>query len=276
MSTTMTTPTDGFHFVVDKDGPVTSVRLNRPQKRNAMNVAFFEGLRRVFDPLNLDRDCRVVLLGAEGSTFCAGLDLMAVASLPVVNMTDQSAANRADLLAYVKPWQEAINAVERCRKPVIAAVQGPCIGGGLDLVAAADIRLASADAVFSLREAAMALIADLGSLQRLPGIIGQSRTRELAFTARDVDAAEAQAMGLVSRVFDTPEQLLRGARELADRIARQSPLAVQGSKDVLNHSRDHGVEAGMHYALTRNSAMIPNEELLEALQAFMERRPPMF
>ena len=159
---------------------------------------------------------------------------------------------------------------------MIAAIHGGCIGGGLDLASACDIRLASRDAFFSLREAAMAMVADLGSLQRLPLIIGQGLTRELAFTARDVPAEEAKEMRLVNHVYDDQDAMMKAAREMAEQIAAQAPLAVQSSKQVLNYSRHVSVEDGLHYAVIRNSMILPSGELLEAMQAFMEKRKPKF
>jgi enoyl-CoA hydratase len=159
---------------------------------------------------------------------------------------------------------------------VIAAIHSHCIGGGVDLISACDIRLATADAVFSIRETRMGIIADLGTLQRLPHIIGHGWFRELALTGRDFTAAEALQMGLVTRVCDNQEELYSEARVLAGQIADCPPLTVQGVKDVILYSRDHGIESGLKYVAQKNTAALPSEDVVEAVTAFMEKRKPVF
>lgn len=261
---------------VVKNEHIAEVYLARPEKRNALDGDLFLALPQVFSQLDQDRDVRAIIIAGRGKSFCSGLDLTATMAIPGFDFSEQTPQNRLDLVAFVRKWQEAMNVVERCRKPVIAAVHGACVGGGLDLIAACDIRLASKDAYFSLREAAMAMVADLGSLQRIPRIIGEGWTRELAFTARDITAEEAKEMHLVNRVFADHAALLDGAREMASMIASRSPMAVQSSKDVLNYSRYTTVEEGLHYAVVRNSMILPSPDLMEALQAFMEKRSPRF
>jgi enoyl-CoA hydratase len=263
-------------LVCEIDQHVAYLYLNRPQKRNALDPGFWDALLKHFEELDLIREVRVVIISGKGASFCAGLDLTALADIPAFDFGDQTPANRMDLVVYVRRWQNALTAIERCRKPVIAAIHGACIGGGLDLISACDIRLASQDAIFSLREAAMAMVADLGSLQRLPLIIGQGLTRELAFTARDVTASEALDMRLINRMYPDQEILLAGARAMAQEIANRSPLAVQSSKEALNFGRHLSVEQGLHYSLVRNSMILPSSDLLEAFQAFLEKRPPNY
>ncbi|MEM1010407.1 MAG: enoyl-CoA hydratase-related protein, partial [Myxococcota bacterium] len=242
-------------------GAVAWLTLQRPEKKNALHPSFWPECVEMFSALDQDPQVRAVVISAAGDSFCAGLDLNAAMSLPFLEMGAQTPRQRIDFAPHVRLWQEAFTAIERCRKPVIAAIHGACIGGGLDLAASCDIRLCAQDAVFSLREAAMAMVADLGSLQRLPLILGQGLTRELAFTARDVDAQEALHIRLVNRCFPTKQQLWDGALQMAEQIAAQSPLAVQSSKDVLNYSRDTSTEHGLHYAATRNAMIMPSEEL---------------
>ena len=261
-------------LLVEHHEKVAWVYFNRPKKGNAVHPHLLESMGATLRELALDPQVRCVVLAAKGSMFCSGIDLTALQDVAEMDEGDLAPHRRANLLLHVQPWQDAVDAIERCRKPVIAAVQGACIGAGLDLVAAADIRLASADAFFSLREAAMAMVSDLGSLQRLPHIIGQGLTREMAFTARDVSAEEALRMHLVNRVVPNHEQLAEQARQLAEDIARQPSLAVQASKDVLNRSRGMSVQDGMHYALVRNSAILPSADLRDALTAFRQKRQP--
>ncbi len=263
-------------LVCEREGHVAFVSLNRPEKRNAMDLGFWDAMIPLFEDLDLDRSVRSIVLSGRGKGFCSGLDLTSLAEIPVMDLSHQTSANRMDLVSYVKKWQEALTVVERCRKPVIAAVHGVCIGGGLDLISACDIRLATENAVFSLREVAMAMVADLGSLQRLPLIIGQGLTRELAFTARDVSAQEALDMRLINRMYSDQESLMAGAKEMAEMIASRSPLAVQSSKETLNYSRHVSVEDGLHYAVMRNTMIMPSGDLLEAFQSFMEKRKPEF
>ncbi len=263
-------------FELEKKGAIAELYLNRPEKRNAMGLDFWEELSSIMVELDQDEEVRVVIILGRGKMFSGGLDLSSIPNIPSFNLSEQTPEGRLALVRYVEKWQDSLSSIERCRKPVIAAVHGGCIGGGLDLIAACDIRLASSDAYFSLREAAMAMIADLGSLQRLPLIIGQGLTRELAFTARNVSADEALQMHLVNHVYPDRETLITEARQMAERIAQVSPLAVQSTKEVLNYSRDKTVEAGLHYALVRNSMILPSGDLLEAFQAFMEKRQPKF
>jgi len=159
---------------------------------------------------------------------------------------------------------------------VIAAIHGWCIGGGLDLASACDIRLASADAKISLRETKIAIVADLGSLQRVPTLIGQGLTRELAFTGRDIGAEEAKAIGLVNHVYADKDALWAAADALAAQIAANAPLTVRGVKQVLDYSRDHSIDDGLNYVAAWNSAFMASEDLGEAVAAFMNRREPTF
>ncbi len=169
-----------------------------------------------------------------------------------------------------------MTAIEKCRKPVIAAIQGHCIGGGVDLTSACDIRIATKDAIFSIRETRIGIIADIGTLQRVPYIIGQGWFRELALTGRDWSAEEALKMGYITRLCENSNALFEEARKLAEEIANLAPLAVQGIKDVVNYSRDHGVHQGLEYVAQKNAALIPNEDMIEAVSAFLEKRKPRF
>jgi enoyl-CoA hydratase len=265
----MTTDT---HFRLEQTGHVARLTLNRPAQRNAMDMVFFETLKAHFQALDADPEVRAVVLDAEGKSFTAGLDLVAVSS----QFGHPDAAGREALRLKVLELQAAMDAVENCRKPVIAAAHSHCIGAGVDLLSACDIRLASADAVFSIRETRMAIIADLGTLQRLPHIIGQGWFRELALTGRDFSAAEALQMGFVTRVLPHREALATAAMELAAEIAALPPLTVQGVKEVANFSRDYGTVAGRQYVAQKNAAALFSDDLMEAMGAFMEKRKPSF
>jgi enoyl-CoA hydratase len=260
------------HFKIEQDEHIAWLTLNRPAKRNVMGAAFFEELSARLAKLDRNPVVRVVVIKAEGKSFTAGTDLNEAASLLSGEGADQRENTRIKILAL----QAGLTAIEKCRKPVIAAVHSHCIGGGVDLISACDIRLATEDAVFSIRETRMGIIADLGTLQRLPYIIGQGWFRELALTGRDFSAAEALQMGLLTRVCDGRKTLYAEAKKLATQIAECPPLTVQGVKDVILYSRDHGIESGLNYVAQKNTAALPSEDVVEAVTAFMEKRKPVF
>ena len=259
-------------FRVEKEGHIAWLILDRPQKLNAMTQAFFKEIKDHFTAFDADDDIRAVVIRGEGDHFTAGLDLVDAASL----VSDDSTPGRETLRLKILEWQENISMIERCRKPVIAAVHGHCIGGGVDMLCACDVRAASKDALFSIRETRIAIIADLGTLQRLPHIIGHGMARELALTGRDFTAKEALENGFITHLCEDHESLIKTARELALEIASCPPLATQGVKQVMIHGRDHGVHPGLEYVAQKNAAAIYSEDLMEAFAAFMEKRPPVY
>jgi enoyl-CoA hydratase len=262
---------------VDRTDHIAEVTLVGPGKGNTMGPDFWCELPIVFGELDADPQVRAVVLAGEGEHFSYGIDLPAMMPSWSGLMTDGAlAGSRTEFLHEVRRLQDSVSSVAACRKPVIAAVSGWCIGGGVDVIAAADIRLAAADARFSVREVKVAIVADLGSLQRLAGIIGEGHLRELAFTGADVDAERARAIGLVNDVYQDREALLAAARELAGTIAANPPLVVQGVKDVLNTAREPRTADGLRYVAAWNAAFLPSHDLGEAVQAFFERRPPKF
>ncbi|WP_028324647.1 crotonase/enoyl-CoA hydratase family protein [Desulfatirhabdium butyrativorans] len=264
--------TTEFPIRMDIDGHVASIVLNRPEKKNRMGLDFFPTLETLVQKAEAEPDVRAIILRAEGSVFTAGLDLMEAGAL----LTDASASGRETLRKHILKLQQSFSALEMCSKPVIAAVNGPCIGGGVDLISACDIRIASDDAYFSIRETRVAIIADLGTLQRLHHIVGYGRAAELALTGRDFTAKEACEMGLLSRCLPDPSALMEAAGQIAADIASLSPLAVQGVKDVLRFSRDHDIATGLAYVAQKNAALLLSEDLMEAFAAFSEKRVPQF
>jgi enoyl-CoA hydratase len=264
--------TDTSNFKVEVDDHIAWLTLNRPDKRNTMGHAFFEEIEMLFDGFDRDPDIRVVIIKAEGKSFSAGTDLEEAAKLLGQGSADGREHMRKEILAL----QQSFTQIEKCRKPVIAAVHRHCIGAGVDMICACDIRMATADAIFSIRETRMGIIADVGTLQRLPHIIGQGWLRELALTGRDFTAQEALQVGLVTRICDERPELYKEAENLAAQIAACPPLTVQGTKEVINFSRDNSVEAGLQYVAQKNAAALPSEDLVEAFNAFMEKRAPVF
>jgi enoyl-CoA hydratase len=263
---------DISQFNVEIDAHVAWLILNRPEKRNTMGTNFFKELSERLENLDKDSEVRAVIIKAEGKSFTAGTDLEEAGSLLSGQAADQREATRKKIMRL----QEGITAIEHCSKPVIAAIHSHCIGGGIDLISACDIRIATEDAVFSIRETPMGIIADLGTLQRLPDIIGHGWFRELALTGRNFTAAEALQMGLITRICENRDSLYAEAKNLAGRIADCPPLTVQGTKEVILFSRDNGIDAGLQYVAQKNAAALPSEDVVEAVTAFMEKRKPSF
>jgi len=266
---------------IEVDGHVATLWLDRPEKRNAMGPAFWSDLPVAMAAIGSDPEIRAVVVAAKGPHFSVGLDLVAMSGLvgPSGNSSGApaSAAARAkSARAEIVRLQASVTAVAESPLPVIAAIHGYCIGGGVDLAAACDIRLASADAVFSVREAKVAIVADIGSLQRLPHIIGKGHVAELAYTGKDITAARAESIGLVNQVSDNSDAVLAAAREMAAEIAANSPLAVQGTKAVLAAGEDRSVADGLDYVATWNAGFLASDDLTEAMAAFIEKRPAVF
>jgi enoyl-CoA hydratase len=263
---------------IEKADGIAEVVLMGPGKGNALGPDFWREMPEALRELDADESVRVVLLRGEGTHFSYGLDIAAMLETlgPLLTGDNNLASERTKLLQLIGRMQGATEGLARCRKPVLAAVHGWCIGGGIDLIAACDFRYCSREAKFSLREAKVGIIADLGALQRLPRIIGEGHTRELAYTAGDFDAERALRMGLVNEVFESPEALLAAARATARKIADNPPLVVQGAKQVLEYCADKSVEDGLRYVAVWNAAFLQSNDLTEAFAAFMERRPPRF
>lgn len=257
---------------------VAHVLLDRPRRGNAMGTDFWKEIPGVFRALDADDAVRAVVLSAEGKHFSTGLDLQEVMTdLGPLIMGDQNLAKqRTALMHKIIDLQQSFNAIEQCRKPVIAAIHGRCIGSGLELACACDIRLCSEDAIFSLREVRLAIVADLGGLQRLPHIVGQGHTRELAFTGRDITAAHAQRIQLVNAVYPSPQDALSAASLMASEIAQNPPLTVHGVKHTLNQGRGQRVEDGLSQVALWNAAFMQSADLAEAFMSFAAGRPPEF
>ncbi|MFC9892905.1 crotonase/enoyl-CoA hydratase family protein [Nocardia sp. NPDC127579] len=269
--------TDWKAFTVETEDHVAQVTLTGPGKGNAMGPDFWRELPLIFAELDADPEVRAIVLTGSGEHFSYGLDLPAMAGTFGPLLGEQAlAAPRTDFLKEIRSMQAAVTAVADCGKPVIAAVSGWCIGGGLDLIAAVDIRYASAEAKFSLREAKVAIVADIGSLHRLPGIIGEGQLRELAYTGKDIDAARAERIGLVNEVFADQRAVLDAAYATAREIAANPPLVVQGVKDVLDQRAKSTVAEGLRYVSAWNAAFLPSEDLTEAIQAVFQKREPQF
>ena len=246
-------------YRVEKKPPVATVWLSRPAKKNAMNPPAWEETLPIFADLDQDPDIRAVILAAEGDCFSVGIDLVEMAgALPEISTKDQMGGIKWSLLEKIGHLQEALTCIAQCRKPIIAAIHGYCLGAGLDMVTACDIRLCSQDAVFAVKEAAVGFVADVGVLQRLPLIVGQGIAREMAFTAGNYDARRAKEILLVNEVLNDRQALVQRAEELAAQIAANAPLAVQASKAVLNHGIGRSVEEGLQYVASLSANIVPS------------------
>eukprot|EP01090_Pellita_catalonica_P009359 TRINITY_DN20422_c0_g1_i1.p1 TRINITY_DN20422_c0_g1~~TRINITY_DN20422_c0_g1_i1.p1 ORF type:complete len:261 (-),score=28.44 TRINITY_DN20422_c0_g1_i1:3-728(-) len=237
-----------------------------------MTPAFFDEIGRVFKMMDNDDKVNVCIIRGEGRMFSAGLALDAVNLISEGDPIEQ----HKQFLYKLQKWQKCFTRIETCKKPVIAAIHGHCIGGGIDLITTCDIRLCTADAKFCVGETKIAIVADLGTLQRLPRIVSRGMAREMVFTSMSVDAERAQASGLVNRIYADYDALLQGARALARQIASLSPLTVQGCKVVMNYSEQHSVADGLKFVGLWNGLFIESDDLKEAVMAFMQKRNPSF
>ena len=258
---------------------VANLMFSRPDELNTMSRDFWVELGDVLDEINRNSDIRVVVMSSTGKHFCAGMDLNAfsngVDNIPDNKKPDSARVGEA-IYRVAKELQEYISTLEKIRVPVIAAIQGGCIGGAVDLVTACDIRLASNDAFFCIQEVNIGMAADVGTLQRLPRIIPDSKMRELAYTGRRMYADEAKETGLVSDTYDSQDKMLEAASSLAKEIASKSPVAIYGLKAVMNYSRDHSVKDGLEYNALWSGAMLSQKDMTEAMTANMEKREASF
>ncbi len=253
-------------LALDYEQHVATVWLNRPDKANAMNAPMWAELQSCFEWLDAEAGVRVVILAAKGKQFCAGLDLALFADLVPSGDIDPARASE-ELRLLILRLQKNLSAIEQCRKPVLAAVHGVCVGGGVDLIACCDMRYASEEAVFSIKEIDVGMAADVGSLQRLPHIIPPGIVRELAYTGRNVNAAEAYEIGLVNRAYATQQALMEDVGNIARDIAAKSPISIRGVKQALLYARDHTVEDSLNNIATWNAGMLSQRDIMAAISA---------
>lgn len=264
-------------LTIDVVDHVAQVTLTGPGKGNAMGPAFWAELPKAFTALDADAGVRAIVLTGSGRNFSYGLDLAAMGDTLTPVLADGAMAKqRTEFHGKLKAMQQSITAVADCRTPVIASVHGWCIGGGVDLISAVDIRYASADAKFSIREVKLAMVADVGSLARLPLILSEGHLRELALTGRDIGAERAAHIGLVNDVYADADASLAAAHATAKEIAANPPLVVQGIKDVLDEQRTAQVSASLRYVAAWNSAFLASRDLTEGITAMFAKRPPEF
>lgn len=262
-------------FDVTIEDKVAHVRLNRPDALNTMIPAFWSELPALMGELSDRGDVRAIVLSSTGKHFSAGMDLSVFTSSGLA-MDGEPGRRNATFMILVKRLQESFTALERTRVPVLAAVQGGCIGGAVDMVCAADMRYATADAYFVVQETNIGMTADVGTLQRLPKLIPDGVARELVYTGRRMSAQRAYEVGLVNKVFDDHESLVAGVMEIAAEIATKSPLTLWGAKEALVYARDHGVTDSLHQISLWQTGAFQPADMMESFAAKGEKRPPNY
>jgi len=260
-----------------KDG-VAHLRMSRPEAMNTMTPAFWRELPALVNELSDGGEARVIVLSSTGRHFTAGMDLAVFqgGGLGLGPMDEEPGRARSRTRQAALVFQESFNALEKARVPVLAAIQGGCVGGGVDMVSACDARYCTEDAFFCIQEINLGLTADVGTLQRLPKLIPAGVVRELAYTGRRMPAQRAKDVGLVNAVYPTQEAMLADVLAIAAEIAEKSPLAIWGSKQMLNYARDHSVEDGLEYIATWQAGMFFGTDMAEAFRAKAEKRKPVF
>ncbi|GAC1620458.1 MAG: crotonase/enoyl-CoA hydratase family protein [Nevskia sp.] len=269
-----------MHFTtlrIDLDGPLAWLRLNRPDKANAMNRAMWDELPQAVAWIDAQPQVRVLILCGEGRHFTAGIDLEMLGELGAkVNGRGCAGRAREDVRAWIMKLQDSFSCFEALRVPVIAAISGACVGAGVDLISACDLRYGTYDAKFCIKEVDLAIVADVGTLQRLRHVIGLAPMTELTYSAETFDGHRALALGLLNGAFETRDEVLAKAEAMARLIASKSPLTVRGIKKNLLYSRDHTVAEGLEFAAGWNAAMLISEDASEALSAFLQKRAATF
>ena len=263
-----------FTVTVDQNC-VAEVCLNRPDSLNSMNSDFWNELPAIVDALDSEGAARVIILSSAGKHFTAGMDLSILSDLEQDNSIEPARAAEKSR-RWILSLQRAFTALEMARMPVISVIQGACIGGGVDMICATDMRFCTANAFFNIKETSLGITADVGTLQRIQHVMPSGLARELAYSSRNLEAAEAQTCGFVNKVFKDHQEMLTAVRQLATDIAKHSPMAVHGTKAMLNYSRDHSVEDSLNHMATWQSGMLQAPDVNEALRANAENRDPVF
>jgi len=265
-----------MYFTTKVDSYVGEIVLNKPDKLNVISVPWANELASHVKHMEESDNVRVILVWAEGKMFTAGLDLNALQSIKSLDTSVSKAVENLRIWKFVKEFQAPITAVANCKKPVIAAVHGRCIGGGVDLITACDIRFCTKDALFSVAETQMGIVADLGTIPRLTKIIGKGLYNEMIFTGEPLGADRAAQSGLVNRVFEDKSIMLKEARLFCQKIAANSPLIVQSAKRILRLAENMRTEDALDYLAVWNTAFLESDDLLAAVSGFMQKKPPTF
>jgi enoyl-CoA hydratase len=264
------------HFKVEIADKIAQVAFNRPEKANALHNDAWVEMKSIFDTLSQADDVRVIILSGEGKHFCAGIDLELLMSVGKYGEIACAGKRSEKIRGFILSLQQSITAIEKCSKPVLAAVHNGCIGGGVDIATACDMRYCTDDAYFTIKEIDLGMVADIGTLQRLPKIIPPAMAAEMAYTGRKVFGPEAKSIGLVNQSYASKEALMEGVLQIATTIASKSPLSIRGTKEVLRYTRDHSVDDALNYMATWNAAMLLSSDLTEAFKATLQKRAPKY
>ena len=263
---------------LEKTTGVAIVNLSRPSKMNAMNIPLWEELLDVFQECSTDPQVKCVVLGADGDHFCSGMDLGVFGSMSEIHDEETCPGRQREQLSnLIQYFQDGCSAPEHCQVPVLAAIHGHAVGGAIDLITSCDMRYCVDDAMFCVKEIDLGIVADVGTTQRLPTIVGDQRARELTYTARPVYGKEAEKIGLVLDSFSTKDEMLEHVMDVARTIAAKSPLTIRGIKQVSLYNRDHpNVTEGLQHVKMWNTSYLFSEDLTEAATAMMTKRPPVY
>ena len=269
------------YFDIEFLGHVAHIKLNRPEKRNAMNWDFWRDLPRIVGDIDTHARARCIVLSSTGPVFSAGLDLSlfgqdVFASSKTAKMNEKELQTPQNFMSFLSFLQDSISSLQKARIPVICAIQGGCIGGGVDLICSADIRLATNDAFFSIRETKIGMVADVGTFPRIVKLLPEGIVKELAFTGRNFSAQEAKEYGFVNKLYENHDSLIEGALEIAYEIASNSPAAVYGCKRVIDFSRDHTIDEGLEWINMWNASMLSQSELMEGFQSYKSKKEGNF
>jgi enoyl-CoA hydratase len=263
-------------FEIEINNAIAIVYLNKPETRNAMSWDFWMELPDVIQDINENKDVRAFVIAGKGKSFSTGLDVLGFTTQFEAHLKDNSADDRKIFYNLILKMQSGINAVYQSNKPSIAVIQKHCIGGGLDLISACDIRYASEDAIFSLREAKVAIVADMGSINRLPSIIGEGNTRELALTGKDIDSKEALRMGLINKILPDHNLAMEEAIKVAIEISENPSIVVEGIKEVMRYSEGKPLDAGLNYVCVWNSSFLASKDFSSAIDGFKNKKRPTY
>ncbi len=265
------------YFNLTIQNQVAHLAINRPDKANALNHEAWSEYRAALLHCDQNPNVRAIVLSGEGDKlFCAGIDLSMLMNTNTLTQDKCEGRKREKFRNFLLDFQDILTTAEKISKPVLSAIHGACIGGGVDLVAATDMRYCSADAFFCIKEIDLGMVADLGTLQRLPKLISDGLCRELAYTGRKMFAAEAKACGLVNHVFEDKASLLAEVTKIAEQIASKSPLSIRGTKRNILFARDHTVAESLEYITNWNAAMFYSDDLMTAFQATITKQEPVY
>ena len=263
-------------FKVTIQDHIAQVAFNRPEKANSLHMPMWEEMQQVFEDMHDDSNVRVIILKGEGKNFCAGIDLATLMDIQKFSSISCEGRKREALRKFIFKLQDTITSIEKCRKPVLAAIHKACVGGAVDIITACDMRYCTEDAYFAIKEIDLGLVADIGTMQRLPNIVHPGIASELAYTGRNVSGTEAEKIGLSNQVFSSQEEMMDHVMKIAQMIASKSPLCIRGTKEMLLYKRDHSVEESLNYMTAWNASMLLSNDLMEAFQAHIEKRVPNF